>query len=292
MNFLISIVVVMKVLPFTIPKPKRDALIIQEDYQMGFYGFLHRHEELQISYIAQGEGVLIVGDTISSYTTGDVIILGSNVPHVFKTNEKVKQPSRMLSIFFTQASFGNDFFQTEELKSLQTFFKKSENGFKLKNASEKTTRLFYDIQKSTKLERFILFFQLLKQLNTAKHSVLSSFHSEKKYKDIEGQRMGAVFQYTMDHFKEKITLQAVAKEAAMTPNAFCNYFKKRTRKTYVTFLNEIRIEEACKLLKEKNELSIAEIAEQSGFQNISNFNRKFKEIKACKPMAFRKENVS
>jgi len=278
----------MKVLPFTIPKPKRDALIIQEDYQMGFYGFLHRHEELQISYIAQGEGVLIVGDAISSYRAGDVVVLGSNVPHVFKSNEKLKQPSRMISIFFTQTSFGADFFQTEELKSLQSFFKKSENGFKLQSPSVKSIGLFSDIQKSTKLERFILFFQLLKQLNSAKYVALSSFQSEKKYKDIEGQRMGAVFQYTMDHFREKITLQAIAKEAAMTPNAFCNYFKKRTRKTYITFLNEIRIEEACKLLREEKDLSIAEIAEQSGFQNISNFNRKFKEIKKEKPIAFRK----
>ncbi|MEM7085284.1 MAG: AraC family transcriptional regulator [Bacteroidota bacterium] len=279
----------MKVLPFTIPKPKRDALIIQEDYQTGFYGFLHRHEEIQISYIIQGDGVLIVGETISSYGAGDVIILGSNVPHVFKSNEKLKQPSRMLSVFFTRTSFGTEFFQTEELKSLHSFFKKSENGFKLKHTSEKINGLFYDIQKSTKLERFILFFQLLKQLNTAKYVPLSSFHSEKKYKDVEGQRMGAVFQYTMDHFREKITLQAVAKEAAMTPNAFCNYFKKRTRKTYITFLNEIRIEEACTLLKEEKELSIADIAEQSGFQNISNFNRKFKEIKGLKPMGFRKQ---
>ena len=277
----------MKVLPFTIPKPKRDALIIQEDYQKGFYGFLHRHEELQISYIAQGEGVLIVRDAISSYTAGDVIIFGSNVPHVFKSNEKSNKPSRMLSIFFTRTSFGSDFFQTEELKSLHTFFKKSENGFKLTHTSAQVVQLFYEIQKSTKLERFILFFQLLKQLNTAQHLVLSSFHSEKKYKDTEGQRMGAVFQYTMDHFREKITLQAIAKEAAMTPNAFCNYFKKRTRKTYITFLNEIRIEEACKLLRAEKELSIAEIAEQSGFQNISNFNRKFKEIKQIRPREFK-----
>lgn len=281
----------MKVLPFTIPKPKRDALIIQEDRQMAFYGVLHRHDELQISYIVEGEGVLIVGDTVSSYSKGDVIILGSNVPHVFKSNEKLKQPSYMLSVFFTQTSFGTDFFQTEELKSLQSFFKKSENGFKLKNPSEKVIRLFYSIQKSTKLERFILFFQLLKQLNSAKYDVLSSFHSEKKYKDTEGQRMGAVFQYTMNHFREKITLEEIAKEAAMTPNAFCNYFKKRTRKTYITFLNEIRVEEACRLLREETELSIAEIAEQSGFQNISNFNRIFKKIKAIKPIEFKKGNT-
>ena len=114
----------MKVLPFTIPKPKRDALIIQEDCQMSFYGFLHRHEELQLSYIVQGEGVLIVGEAVSSYTTGNVIVLGSNVPHVFKSNDKLKQLSRMQSIFFTQAAFGKGFFQTEELKPLNHFLKR------------------------------------------------------------------------------------------------------------------------------------------------------------------------
>ena len=281
----------MKVLPFTIPKPKRDALIIQEDVQDAFYGVLHRHEEIQISLLVEGEGVLIVGDKVHSYSTGDVIVLGSNVPHVFKSNEKLKRPSCMLSIFFTQVSFGTDFFQTEELKSLQKFFKKSENGFKQKKFSEKTYQLFYAIQKSAKLERFILFFQLLKQLNTGKHLPLSSFHSEKQYNDTEGKRMGAVYQYTMDHFREKITLVDIAKEAAMTPNAFCNYFKRRTRKTYITFLNEIRVEEACKLLREQHESSIAEIAEQSGFQNISNFNRKFKELKGGTPLEYRKGSV-
>ena len=197
----------------------------------------------------------------------------------------------MLSIFFTQTSFGTDFFQTEELKSLQPFFKRSENGFKQKSPSVGTSKLFYAIQESAKLERFILFFQLLKQLNTGKHLPLSSFHSEKKYNDTEGKRMGAVYQYTMDHFREKISLQDIAKEAAMTPNAFCNYFKKRTRKTYVTFLNEIRVEEACKLLREQQESSIAEIAEQSGFQNISNFNRKFKELKGGTPLEYRKVSI-
>jgi len=281
----------MKVLPFTIPKPKRDALIVQEDIQDAFYGVLHRHEEIQISLLVEGEGVLIVGDRVHSYCAGDVIVLGSNVPHVFKSNEKLTQPSRMLSIFFTQASFGTDFFQTEELKLLQSFFQRSENGFKLKRPSEKISQLFFAVQKATKLERFILFFQLLKRLNTGKYLLLSSFHSEKKYNDTEGKRMGAVYQYTMEHFREKITLQDIAKEAAMTPNAFCNYFKKRTRKTYVAFVNEIRVEEACKLLQEQPELSIAEIAEQSGFRNISNFNRKFKELKSVTPWEYRKESV-
>jgi AraC-like DNA-binding protein len=281
----------MKVLPFTIPKPKRDALILQEDKQAVFYEFLHRHEELQISYILEGNGTLIVGESVNSFRAGDFIVLGSNLPHVFQSDKQGTASSHMLSVFFAETSFGTGFFATEELKSLRTFFSKSENGFKISNASEKITSLFLRLKRASKFDRFLLFIRLLKELNSAPHEPLSQFVSEKKYSDTEGQRMGAVLKYTVNHFRKKITLEAISKEAAMTPNAFCKYFKKRTRKTYVRFLTELRIEEACKLLREAPELSIAEIAERSGFQNISNFNRKFKEIKGTNPMAFRKLNT-
>lgn len=287
-----SISIVMKVLPFTIPKPKRDALILQEDRQPVFYEFLHRHEELQISLILEGKGTMIVGNSVNNYEAGDVIVLGSNLPHVFQSELRDNVSSHMFTVFFTEDSFGVSFFETEELKSLRSFFKKAENGFKVRNASEKITALFLQLQNTTKFERFLLFIRLLKELNSVPFERLSEFNSEKIYSDTEGQRMGAVLQYTVNHFRKKITLDAVAKEAAMTPNAFCKYFKKRTRKTYVRYLTELRIEEACKLLGEHPEMSIAAIAERSGFQNISNFNRKFKEIKKETPMAFRKKVAS
>jgi AraC-like DNA-binding protein len=284
---LISIAILMKVLPFTIPKPKRDALILQEDKEPSFYEFLHQHEEFQISLIVYGQGTLIVGDGVGFYKTGDVIVLAGNLPHVFKSNITSGKKSHMLSVFFTKASFGIGLFETEELKSLISFFKKSENGFKITSHGKKITSIFQDFQKASKLDRFILFFELLKRINNAKYEVLSSFISEKKYTDNEGQRMSAVFQYTMTHFREKISLEEIAREASMTTNAFCKYFKKRTRKTYITFLNELRIEEACKLLRKQEEMSIAEIAEHSGFQNISNFNRKFKQLKQTTPREYR-----
>jgi AraC-like DNA-binding protein len=276
----------MKVLPFTIPKPKRDALILQEDKQPSFYEFLHQHEEFQISLIVHGQGTLIVGDGVGFYNTGDVIVLAGNLPHVFKSNIALGQSSHMLSVFFTETSFGDEFFETEELKSLGSFFKKAENGFKVTSPSKKIISIFQNLQNVSKLDRFILFFELLKRINNAKYDVLSSFISEKKYTDNEGQRMSAVFQYTMTHFREKISLEEIGREAAMTTNAFCKYFKKRTRKTYITFLNELRIEEACKLLREQKEMSITAIAEHSGFQNISNFNRKFKQLKQVTPREY------
>ena len=81
----------MKVLPFTIPKSKRDSLILQEDKGASFYELLHQHEEFQISYIKEGEGTLIVGDSVNFYSEGDIIVLGENIPHVFKSNLSKEQ---------------------------------------------------------------------------------------------------------------------------------------------------------------------------------------------------------
>ena len=279
----------MKVHPFTIPKPRQDALIFQEDRGLAFYELLHQHEEFQLSYIKEGHGALMVGDTVNFYQPGDVIVLGGNLPHVFKSDIIKSRNSHMLTIFSTEKSFGREFFQTEELKELKTFFKKSENGFKIFPVSKEIIDIFEKFHKISKLDRFIQFFRLLLLINNAKYESLSSFISEKKYSENEGRRMSAVIEYTMKNFRKEIPLDVIAREAAMTKNAFCKYFKKRTRKTYITFLNELRIEEACKLLQVEDGKSIAEIAELSGFQNISNFNRKFKQIKNITPSALRSE---
>ena len=102
--------------------------------------------------------------------------------------------------------------------------------------------------------------------------------------------MQNVFEYTMSHFTEDITLSEISNIANMTKNAFCKYFKRRTNKTYFKFLNELRVEHASNLLLSVNDFSVAEIAYQSGFNNISNFNRLFKSIKKESPSMFRKSN--
>ena len=100
--------------------------------------------------------------------------------------------------------------------------------------------------------------------------------------------MRDIFEFTLQNFDNTITLNQVADVANMTPNAFCRYFKQRTNKTYINFLLDIRIGNACKLLSKKTDLSIAEVSYKSGFNNLTNFNRKFRSIKGITPSAFRK----
>lgn len=279
----------MKIFPFKIPKPEHDALVYQEDVGVSFYDKLHQHEEIQISLIVEGEGTLIVGDTINYYKPNDILVIGSKLPHIFKSDLSLSNNSKMLSLFFTQYSFGNQFFELEELRMLRPFFKRATHGFKMVTHQHRAKKLFLNLKKADKLERFLILIELLKLTSACRHKSLSSFVYDKQYSDNEGNRMRTVFDFTMNNYNEEITLKEIATIANMTKNAFCKYFKKRTNKTYFQFLSELRIEHASKLLLSEKNYGIAEIAYKSGFKNISNFNRKFKAVKNCNPTTFKNE---
>ena len=278
----------MKVLPFKIPKPNQNALVYQIDKGESFYGMLHQHEEIQISLVIEGEGTLVVGDSINYYSKGDILIIGSYLPHVFKSDNSASTNSHMLSLFFTKNSFGNGFFQLEEMTELQKFFKRCKHGFKVTSKLKQIKHLFFQLERASKLERFIILLQLQKLASTANYKSLSSFIFDKKITDIDGHRMRNVFEFTMNNFEKNISLETISEVANMTKNAFCKYFKRRTNKTYIQFLNELRIEHACKLIQSNLESTIAEISFQSGFNNISNFNRQFKIAKQMSPSGYKK----
>jgi AraC-like DNA-binding protein len=277
----------MKVYPFKIPKPENNALMYQEDIEFVFYDKLHQHDEIQISFIEKGTGTLLVGDTISSFTENDIFILGSNLPHAFKSDKKGSEKSKMLTLFFTETSFGESFFKLNELAEINYLFSKSLQGFSLTSNKTEIIKNFLKLKNASKLGRFILFLEILKMVSEATSIPLSTFVDTKKYSDTEGKRMRNVFDFTIENAHQKISLEDIASIANMTKNAFCKYFKKRTNKTYISFLTEVRIENACKLLKSDKDVSINEIAYKVGFNNISNFNRKFKEVKKMKPLKYR-----
>ncbi len=278
----------MKALPFQIPKTQNLGLVYQEDIENYFYDTFHQHNEIQISIIIEGKGTLIIGDTITNYISNDIIIIGSNIPHVFKSDFNDHKKSFMISLFFTEKSFGKEFFSLDDFKELQVFFKKSLNGFKIINNKELLKLEFLNLRKATYLERFIGLFKILKLFTKTETKILTDFVYPKKYSINHGKRMQTVINYTIDNFSNNINLIEIANKANMTPNAFCRYFKQRTNKTYFTFLNELKIENACKLLKENKEITVSEIAYQCGFSNLSNFNRKFMEIKSTTPSKYRK----
>ncbi|WP_428231215.1 AraC family transcriptional regulator [Flavobacterium sp.] len=281
----------MKVFPFKIPKSGEDPLIYQEDREVVFYDKLHQHEEIQISFIEKGQGAIFAGDTISHYNDGDILVIGSNLPHVFRSEVHENESSVMLTLFFTTNSFGKDFFTLPTFKNINPLLENSKNGFIIHNAPKKITKSFKKLKKSDNYERFILFLGILKWLSNNDKEHLSNHLYDKKITDNEGKRMQTVFEHVMTNFQKNINLDEIASIANMTKNAFCRYFKVRTNKSFFQFLIEIRIEHASKLLANNDELSVLEIAELCGFNNISNFNRKFKELKQTSPLQYRKLNL-
>ncbi|PVX47197.1 AraC family transcriptional regulator [Flavobacterium sp. 103] len=281
----------MKVFPFKIPKSGEEPLIYQEDREVVFYDKLHQHEEIQISFIEKGEGAVFAGDTISHYQEGDILVIGSNLPHVFRSDARENESSIMCTLFFTTNSFGKDFFNLNTFKNIHPFLENSKNGFIIHNPPKKIIKSFKKLKKADNFERFILFLDIIKWISNNEKEQLSNYLYDKKITDNEGKRMQTVFEHVMTNFHKNITLDEIASIANMTKNAFCRYFKVRTNKSFFQFLIEVRIESASKLLANNSELSVLEIAELCGFNNISNFNRKFKELKHNSPLQYRKLNI-
>jgi AraC-like DNA-binding protein len=194
----------------------------------------------------------------------------------------------MLTLFFTKESFGNFFFELIEMRELQSIFKRIDSGIQLEEHIEEIKELFLHLENESHLERFISFLKILKYISTAKTKSLSSFIYSKVYSDDEGERMSNVMNHAISNFNKDITLNEVSNIANMSPNAFCRYFKQRTNKTFFQFLLEIRLEHASRLLLKSKDMTVSEISDDSGFKNISNFNRKFKEFHKVTPTSFRK----
>jgi len=277
---------VMKVLPFKIPKPENATLVVQEDIVSKLFDKLHQHQEIQISLIKKGEGSFIIGDRVGEFGEGDIFVIGENLPHVFH-NDPGDGSVHMISLFFMKATYGDIFFSLPEFKHLDPVFQAASLGFKIKGHNE-LQRIFAAIPSKSKLQRFVSFIELMDLIEKENLITLSTAIHTKAYGEEEGKRMRDIFEFTLNNFDQSINLDQVASVANMTPNAFCRYFKQRTNKTYINFLLDIRIGNACKLLSKKTDLSISEISYASGFNNLTNFNRKFKSIKGITPSTFRR----
>ena len=283
----------MKVVPFQIPKNSQEAFRVQVDDLPHLYNHLHQHPEIQLTVIKESHGTLIAGDYVGPFHAGDVFVIGSNQPHVFRNEEKFfrkKSRAVAITIFFDETTLGESFWYLQEMKPLQQFLKTSSGGFRIKGRKRKLlSERLTAINDADGIERLIIFMEILKELGSRKEmQPLSKPIIQRNIKSYDGNRLNKVIEFTFKEFQRTITLKEVSALANLTPEAFCKYFKTRTRKTYTGFLNEIRINNACRLLNE--EISIANVSYDCGFTNLSNFNRVFKKIRKISPRNWRKTN--
>ncbi|MET1259159.1 AraC family transcriptional regulator [Flagellimonas sp. DF-77] len=280
----------MKVYPFVIPKAPQQQLIVQEDRDRIFYDRLHQHEEIQLSYLIAGSGKLIVGNSIHHYGPGTLVALGPQLPHLFKSDPSDTE-SHMMSIFFASTAFNRFFLDAPEMNALQPFFEKVQYGFKLAHCGQAIVDFFHSLPTTERFDRVLGVLQLLRQLGSLSTKSLGN-ENYRALKSEQGERLQTAYDYVMQHFQHEIELSQVAEKVFMTPNAFCRFFKQRTRKTFFQFVMEVRITHACQQLIDFPEYSIAEVATRSGFPTISNFNKYFKQFKHQNPSAYRKAMLS
>lgn len=249
----------------------------------------HYHPEIEIVFVNGGAGKRQIGSHISYYTDGDLILIGSNLPHCGFTDTNTGNKTETVIQLRTDF-LGSGFLEKVETKCLQELFDKAKGGIAfgqtVKDAVGDKLEL---MDKQPPFERLLTLLGVLKELESATdYQILnaSGFSIETQLQD--NDRISMVFNYVKDHFLEEISLEAVAEMSSMTVPSFCRYFKKITKKTFTKFVNEYRIVHASKLLAEK-QTSIANISYESGFNNFSHFNKLFKEFTGKSASQYRRE---
>lgn len=255
----------------------------------------HFHPEIELIHFHQGCGTQFIGDHISKFEPGDVIIIGRDLPHFWKYDDlyhTVKPITEAYStvIHFFENFIGERFLHLPESRGIKSLLEKATRGILLKGAAaDKIGELMEKIYESKGLHRIISLLNCLSELALCEDiTLLSSLGFKHSFPESQSHRISAIYNYTLNNFNKTIKLDEIAEIAGMIPNSFCRYFKDLTGKTYFTFLAEIRIGYACKLLL-ANKASVKQICFESGFNNFSSFHKSFKLIMGKTPIEYKNE---
>ncbi len=268
-----------------------EVLIVNEPH---FYPYWHYHPQYEIMLLEKSSGTRYVGDDISPFEDGDVTFLGSNIPHLFRNHPEYfeknsRKRAKATVIYFSDEFAESNFFNLGEMTAVKELLQLSQRGLSFRGRSKtEIARRMKGIVKKTGIERLFDFLSLLHYMTTgAEYNVLSSLGFSNVFDEKDLSRLNKIFDYLLKNFPNAITLSEVSKIANMSSTAFCRYFKERTNKTMITFLNEIRVGHACKLLIENKNMNISQICYECGFNNLTNFNIQFKKLKRMSPLDFR-----
>lgn len=249
----------------------------------------HYHPEIELILVKGGSGKRQIGSNISYFTEGDLVLIGSNLPHCGLTNENTNNDYEIV-IQFKPDFLGEKIWGNPEMKKIHAMLEKSKSGMVFGDDVKKIMRKkISQMHQSESLEKLLKFFEILHELSvTDDYRILNAGKYYLQTQVEDNERINHIFNYVKDHFKEQITLDEIAGLANMKVPSFCRYFKKITNKTFTQFVNEYRITHSLKLLAEKP-LSITDVCFESGFNNFSYFNKTFKEYIKKSPSQYRKE---
>ncbi len=259
------------------------------------FSIYHHHPEYELVYIKRGSGVRIVGDNISEFKKGDLVFLGSYLPHVWRCDTAYNKADGTFTgkgyvIQFLEEFIGKHFFDLPENRGLKAFFSHASRGCRFFGKTKKRlTDIILGMQHMNPTQRFYSLFTIFEILATTEEYefICSPVFRETDHMSESGP-MRDVVEFILKNFKEDIKLRDVLEIANMSNTQFFLAFKKMYRMPFKSYLLKLRIGYACRLLAEPNN-NISQVAYESGFENLSNFNRHFKAIKGCTPTVYRKK---
>jgi AraC-like DNA-binding protein len=288
----------MKPLFHKVPTSLQNSFGIRHTIEPNFGKIWHYHPELELHYVVRGEGVRFIGDNISNFSDGEVILLGENLPHTWRCNEEYYQHNPKLDveaivIQFLPDCFGKDFIHLPESFLLPKLFEKAKKGMIIEGRTKKSIiELMKKASEANKLEKLILLLSILNLLaETEEFTPITSAYAFYQSNETDTIRLNKVCSYTLSNYKKEITLEEISSISNLSVTSFCRYFKLMTKKTYYDFLIEIRISHACRLLVE-DKLPTEVVCFECGFNNVSNFYRHFKKVTAMTPLDYKKKYLS
>lgn len=254
----------------------------------------HYHPEVELIYFKHGNGTRFIGDSIQHFNSGDVYLIGSNLPHYWRFDEvyfedEANNHADASVVHFNEDFWGATFLNLPENLSIRSILEKAKQGIEIAgNEKQQIGKLIEAIVQAEGPKKIMLLMEALMRIGGSKQvKQISSIASRVDFASSENDRINAIYNYAIANFKNKIQIEEMAEVANISPNSFCRYFKSRTRKTFSQFINEIRVGHACKLLIE-NKLNLKQICYESGFHNFTSFHKYFKSITGKSPLMYQK----
>lgn len=277
-----------------VSKDLAQSFSVRQDEVPYFYNRWHYHPESELVYIVNGSGTQFVGNSIRHFESGDVLLIGSNLPHYWRCDEEYFQGNsnllaKAVVVHFQDNFWGDTFLSLPENQAIAELLQRAKHGIRFSGIhKEKVTQLLPTLLNQVSVNRIMTLYQALDLLSQCDdYELLSSTHESIQFDEEDTDRINRIYAYSLAHFQQKITIEKIAEVANISPSSFCRYFKSRSRKTYSQFLLELRVGQACKLLREQK-LSIAQVCFESGFHTFSNFNKYFKSIMGSSPLQYQK----
>lgn len=278
-----------------VANPTLKSFSIRHDYLPYFYNQYHYHPEVELLFIQEGTGTQFVGDSIQRFEGGDVLLIGSDCPHYLRSDNKYfsGDPNLYVSalvIHFNPSIFGKDFLSLLENRHIDQLLEKSKKGLRiLGKIKSEIKEIMKKMIVSDKGNMMLALYSLLDLLASSNdYELLGTRIMEGVHNDKETERINAIYNYAAKHFKRKISIEEIAGVAHLSSKSFCRYFKNKTKKNFSHFLNEIRVEYACKKIRE-NQLQVTQVCYEAGFNNFVNFNNAFKKIIGKTPTQYTKQ---